>query len=73
MDEEGDLRKRREKFSTPLAASKRLSQAPNVFLFEQNEEYPKTLVETWLNNYIRVSRLIISPNGFILTRDVLWL
>jgi len=46
MDEEGDLRKRREKFSTPLAASKRLSQAPNVFLFEQNEEYPKTLVET---------------------------
>jgi len=46
MDEEGNPRRRRESFPTPLIASKSLSQAPKVFLFMQNEESPKTLVET---------------------------
>jgi len=46
MDEEGDPRRRRESFPTPLIASKSLSQAPKVFLFVKNEEFPNTLVET---------------------------
>jgi len=46
MDEEGNPRKRRDSFPTPLIASKSLSQAPKVFLFVKNEESPNTLVET---------------------------
>jgi len=68
MDEEGDSRRRRESFPTPLIASKSLSQAPKVFLFVKNEESSNTLVETWLNNHIRVLGSIILPNGFILAQ-----
>jgi len=46
MNEEGNPRRRRESFPTPLIASKSLSQVPKVFLFVQNEEFPNTLVET---------------------------
>jgi len=46
MDEEGNLKTRRESFPTPLIASKSLSQAPKVFLFVQNEESSNTLLET---------------------------
>jgi len=46
MDEEGDSRRRRESFPTPLIASKSVCQAPKVFLFVKNEESPNTLVET---------------------------
>jgi len=37
-------------------------QAPKMFIFVQNEEYPKNLIETWLNNHIRISKSIFSPN-----------
>jgi len=40
MDEEGGPRRRRESFLTPLETSKRLSEAPKVFLFMKNEESP---------------------------------
>jgi len=33
MDEEGDPRRRRKSFPTPLATSKSLFQVPKVFLF----------------------------------------
>jgi len=46
MDEEGDSKRRRESFPTPLIASKSLSQAPKVFLFVKNEESLNTLVKT---------------------------
>jgi len=46
MDEEGNPRRRRESFPTPLIGSKNLSQAPKMFLFVQNEESHNTLVET---------------------------
>jgi len=46
MDEEGNPRRRKEAFPTPLIASKSLSQAPKVFLFVKNEESPNTLIET---------------------------
>jgi len=46
MDEEGNPRRRRKSFPTPLIASKSLSKAPKVFLFVKNEESPYTLVET---------------------------
>jgi len=46
MDEEGNRRRIRESFPTPLIAFKSLSKAPKVFLFIKNEEFPKTLVET---------------------------
>jgi len=46
MDEEGDPRRRRESFPTPLIASKSLSQALKVFLFVKNEESLNTIVET---------------------------
>jgi len=46
MNEEGDPRRRRESFPTPLIASKSLSQAPKVFLFVKNEESPNTLAQT---------------------------
>jgi len=46
MEEEGNPRRRRESFPTPLIASKSISQVPKVFQFVQNEESPKTLVET---------------------------
>jgi len=46
MDEKEDSRRRKESFPTPLAASKSLSQASEVFLFVKNEESPKTFVET---------------------------
>jgi len=46
MDEEGNPRRRRESFPTPLIASKSLSQALKVFLFVKNEESPNTLVKT---------------------------
>ena len=62
MDEEGNPRRRKEGFPTPLIASKSLSQAPKVFLFVKNEESPNTLVETWLNNHIRVLGSIFSPS-----------
>jgi len=44
VDEEGDPRRRRESFPTPLTTSKNLSKAPKVFIFVQ--KCPKILVET---------------------------
>jgi len=41
MDEDVDLRMRRESFPTPLTASKSLSQAPKVFLFMKMRNAPK--------------------------------
>jgi len=46
MDGEGNPRRRRKSFLTPLIASDSLSEAPKVFLFVKNEESPYTLVET---------------------------
>jgi len=44
MDEEGDSRRRRESFPTPLIASKSLSQAPKVFLFVKKMRNPLILL-----------------------------
>jgi len=43
MDEEGNPRRRKEGFPTPLIASKSLSQAPKVFLFVKKMRNPLIL------------------------------
>lgn len=75
-------RRRRKSFPTsliaPRAFPKNLSQEPKMFLFMQNEEYAKTLIETWLNTHFRVLGPILLSNTFILAQrnlklNALWL